>query len=65
MVGVAAARLAAAAAGHVPGVGGALIAVLADHVGQAAALPAAAVALTVVGRRTGGRLAAQVVANTL
>lgn len=49
VIGVAAARLAAAAARHVPRVGCALAAVLADHVGQAAALPAAALTVAVAG----------------
>lgn len=65
MIGVAAARLTAAAARHVPGVGCTLVAVLADDVGQAVALTAAAVAVTVVGRRAGGGDAAQVVAHAL
>lgn len=65
MIGVAAARLAAASARHVPGVGRALIAVLTGHIRQTVTLAAAAVALAVVGGRAGGRLTAQVVANTL
>lgn len=65
MNGVAAARLAALTARHVPRVGCALAAVLTSHIWQTATLTAAAVAVTVIRRWTGGGVAAQVVANTL
>lgn len=65
MFGVAVAGLTAAAARHVPGVGGAAVAVLTDHVGEAVTLTAAALAVTVAGRRTAGGVAAQLVTHTL
>lgn len=64
MFGVTGAGLTAAAARHVPGVGRTEVAVLADYVGEAVALPAAAVTVTVPGRRTRGGVAAQLVTDT-
>lgn len=55
MDGVAVAAFAAGAAGDVPGVGGAAVAVLTHHVGLAGTLTTALITLTVVRRGTGPR----------
>ena len=47
MIGVTIAELTAPAAGHVPGVGGTLVTVLAHQVGQTLALPVSQVTVTV------------------
>lgn len=65
MFGVAVAALTAGAAGHVPGIGGAAVAVLTDNVGQAVTLTAAAIAVAVAGGRTAGLVGSQCVTNTL
>lgn len=49
MFGVAVTGLTAAATRHVPGVGRATVAVLTDHIREAAALTAVEVAVTVAG----------------
>lgn len=65
MFGVTATVLAATAAGHVPGVQRAAVAVLTGDVGQTEALTAAAMAVTVTGRRTAGGIAPHLVTDAL
>lgn len=62
---VAVAALAAVAAGDVPRVGSAALAVLPDHVGLAGTLAAALVALALIGGGTGLRRRAQRLAHAL
>lgn len=65
MFGAAVTVLTAAATRHIPGVKSAAVTLQADHVGEAVALTAAAVAVTVGGRRTAGGVTSQLVTNTL
>lgn len=65
MIGVTVAGLAPCPACNVPGVGCAAVTVLTNHVGQAVALAAAALAVAVTWRRAAGGLAAQTVADAL
>lgn len=65
MDGVAVAAPAAVAAGDVPRIGSAAVAVLTDHVGLAGTLAAALVALALVGGGTGLRCCAQRLAHAL
>lgn len=65
VVGVTVAGLAPCAACNVPGVGCAAVTVLTNHVAQAVALAAAALAVAVAWRRAAGGLATQTVADAL
>lgn len=65
MIGVAIAGLAPRPTRHVPGVGCTAVTLLTNHVGQAVALAAAALAVAVARRRAAGGLAAQTVADAL
>lgn len=65
VVGVALAGLAPVPACHVPGVGCAAVTVLTNHVGEAVALAAAAIAVALICRRAAGGVAAQTVADAL